>query len=189
MSYRKFKADYLFDGFKIREVGDVLVCREDGRVESILSADQAGRDLEKSSGMIVPGFVNSHCHLELSHLKGLIPEKEGLVNFVLSVIRQRSQSEELKRESIREAEDSMLKAGIVAVGDICNTPDTLEEKSFGRISYHNFIELFGWDPQQSTTRYQAGKQLAAFFLEKGAANMHVSLTPHAPYSVSDQLWK
>ncbi len=189
MSYRKFKADYLFDGFKMREIGDVLVCREDGRVESILSADQAGGDLEKFSGMIVPGFINSHCHLELSHLKGLIPEKEGLVDFVLSVIRQRSQSEELKQESIRRAEDSMLKAGIVAVGDICNTIDTLEEKSFGRISYYNFIELFGWDPQQSATRYKAGKQLAALFLEKGADNMHVSLTPHAPYSVSDQLWK
>ena len=189
MSYRKFKADYLFDGFKMREIGDVLVCREDGRVESILSADQAGGDLEKFSGMIVPGFINSHCHLELSHLKGLIPEKEGLVDFVLSVIRQRSQSEELKQESIRRAEDSMLKAGIVAVGDICNTIDTLEEKSFGRISYYNFIELFGWDPQQSATRYQAGKQLAALFLDKGADNMHVSLTPHAAYSVSDQLWK
>ena len=89
MSYRKLKADYLFDGFKLLESDAVLVCKPDGTIESIVNESQAGGDLEKYSGLISPGFINCHCHLELSHLKGLIPENLGLVNFVLSVISQR----------------------------------------------------------------------------------------------------
>ena len=75
--------------------------------------------------MIVPGFINCHCHLELSHLKGRIPEKQGLVDFVFSVsMGRRSDPAEVQAEPIQEAEEEMLNAGIVAVGDICNTADT-----------------------------------------------------------------
>jgi len=124
MSYRKLKADYLFDGFEMY-LDSVLICLQDGTIEAIVDEKQAGDDLEKFSGIICPGFINCHCHLELSHLKGLIPEKQGLVNFVLSVVNSRNQPEELKQEAIRSAESEMLEAGIVAVGDICNTSDTL----------------------------------------------------------------
>jgi cytosine/adenosine deaminase-related metal-dependent hydrolase len=189
MSYRKFKADYLFDGLKMHDQGAVLVCQEDGRIESILAANQAGADPEEFPGMIVPGFVNCHCHLELSHLKGLIPEKQGLVNFLLSVVNRRNAPQGLIQESIRREEDVMQKTGIVAVGDICNTPDTLIQKTFNRLCYYNFIELFGWSPEQAGTRYQDGKKLASQFLEGGLDNTHLSLIPHAPYSVSDPLWK
>jgi cytosine/adenosine deaminase-related metal-dependent hydrolase len=189
MSYRKFKADYLFDGLKMHDEGAVLVCLEDGRVEAILTKDQAGTDLEEFPGMIVPGFINCHCHLELSHLKGLIPEKQGLVNFLLSVVNRRNTPQGLIQESIRREEEAMQNAGIVAVGDICNTPDTLIQKTFNHLSYYNFIELLGWSPEQAGTRYQAGKKLASRFLEGGLDNTHLSLIPHAPYSVSDPLWK
>src|SRR6266849_1323645 len=148
MSYRKLKADYLFDGYKILPADSVLVCGRDGMIEAIVNENQAGGDLEKFSGLIVPGFINCHCHLELSHLSGLIPEKQGLVNFVLSVIGQRFQSEKCKQDAILKAETDMLCAGIVAVGDICNTPDTCNAKSTNRLAYYNFIELLGWAPEQ-----------------------------------------
>ncbi len=189
MSYRKFQADYLFDGYNIQDAGAILVCSDDGVVESIVSADQVDGDLEKFAGMIVPGFINCHCHLELSHLKGLIPENLGLVNFVLSVVSQRNQSEELKLEAIRREAAGMLQNGIVAVGDICNTADTLIEKSFKRLSYYNFLELFGWNPEQAAVRYQAGKNLVTLFRKVLADSNHLSLSPHAPYSISDPLWK
>jgi cytosine/adenosine deaminase-related metal-dependent hydrolase len=188
MSYRKFKADYLFDGYKMRPEDAVLICMQDGTVEEIIAENQAGGDLEKFSGMITPGFINCHCHLELSHLKGVIPEKQGLVNFVLSVISQRIQPEDFKQEAIRSAEDGMLAAGIVAVGDICNTSDTAIPKSAKRLAYYNFIELFGWSPELAVSRYENGKKIADFFIEKELDEKHQSLNPHAPYSVSPELW-
>lgn len=188
MSYRKLKADYLFDGYRILSEHAVLVCRQDGTIEAITEENQAGGDLEKFSGVLSPGFINCHCHLELSHLRSRVPERLGLVNFLLSVINLRSQSAEQIQEAIYNAENDMLLAGIVAVGDICNTDDSLIAKSAKRMDYYNFIELLGWAPEQASSRFENGEKLAALFNKTLRDEKHLSLSPHAPYSVSDELW-
>jgi len=47
-----------------------------GFIEDILDKHRLGDGCRRIYGMIVPGFINCHCHLELSHLRGLIPEKQ-----------------------------------------------------------------------------------------------------------------
>jgi len=188
MSYRKLKADYLFDGYQLRQSDSVLICGEDGAVENIIDEHQAGSGVEEFTGMIVPGFINCHCHLELSHLKGLIPEKQGLVNFVLSVMSQRFQDSASKEEAILQAEKQMIYKGIVAVGDICNTADAVFVKKTKQLDYYNFIELLGWAPEIARSRYDAGIKLADEFISLGLDEKHISLVPHAPYSVSAELW-
>jgi aminodeoxyfutalosine deaminase len=188
MSYRKLKADYLFDGFNVFGSDTVLVCKRDGTIVEIVEQGEAGSDVERYTGLISPGFINCHCHLELSHLKGLIPENLGLVNFVLSLIGQRKQPEESMLAAICSAESEMKEAGIVAVGDISNSKDTAGIKMTGNLNYYNFIELLGWSPDQAVSRYKNGMETAAFFLEKSHDENHLSLNPHAPYSVSPELW-
>ena len=83
----------------------------------------------------------------------------------------------------------MIDAGIVAVGDICNTVDSATIKASGNLNYYNFIELLGWSPAQAASRYKTGMETAAFFLEKIHDENHLSLNPHAPYSVSPELWE
>ena len=188
MSYRKLKADYLFDGYQMRSPDSVLICGQDGNIEDIVDEYRAGDGVEEYTGMIVPGFINCHCHLELSHLKGLIPEKQGLINFVLSVMNKRFQSPASRQESIFNAEKEMLDAGIVAVGDISNTADTEFVKKAKHLDYYHFIELLGWSPEVAVARYEAGKKLANEFISFGMDENHLSLVPHAPYSVSVELW-
>ena len=188
MSYRKLKADYLFDGFKLFGSDTVLVCKPDGTIVEIVEQAGAGSDIESYTGLISPGFINCHCHLELSHLKGLIPENLGLVNFVLSLIGQRQQPEESVQAAICSAESEMKEAGIVAVGDICNSRDTAGIKMSGNLNYYNFIELLGWSPDQAVSRYKNGMETATFFSEKIHDEKHLSLNPHAPYSASPELW-
>jgi cytosine/adenosine deaminase-related metal-dependent hydrolase len=187
MSYRKLKADYLFDGYKMQREG-VLICTQNGIIDTIAGEDQAGGDVEKYSGVLCPGFINCHCHLELSHLKDLIPEKQGLVNFVLSVVNIRHVSEESKQNAIHNAESEMLKNGIVAVGDICNTADSRFLKSAKRLNYYNLIEVLGWSPGQANSRFESAKKTASQFVESGTDEKYLSLNPHAPYSVSEELW-
>lgn len=181
------KADYLFDGFKMQKSG-VLICTQNGIIEIIVDENQAGEGIEKFSGILSPGFINCHCHLELSHLKGLIQEKQGLVHFVLSVVSSRQLPEELKLEAILKAESEMLKTGIVAVGDICNTSDTRFLKSASELDYYNFIEVLGWSPGLALSRFENGKKTAGQFIETGIDEKYISLNPHAPYSVSNELW-
>jgi aminodeoxyfutalosine deaminase len=210
MTYRKFKGDYLFTGRDLVAPGSVLVTTEEGIVEAVLPSTEAGEGIEYLDGMISPGFVNCHCHLELSHMRGLLPERTGLVDFLLAVMKQRNAagaagasvgtspgaatpapavSAEHIRSAIADAEEYMLQNGIVAVGDICNTADTLPQKMAGRLYYHNFIETMGFIEQRAPDRFAHG--LATFESFAGAYSLPIesnSLVPHAPYSVSPRLF-
>ncbi len=186
MAYRKLRADKLFDGRRMLE-DQVLVLNEEGRVVDLLPSDEAGDSVEQYRGILSPGLVNCHCHLELSHLEGFIPEHTGLVDFVSQVVTKRRAAEDQVMAAIEKAESSMLANGIVAVGDICNTADTVHQKSKGRLHYHNFIELSGWSPSIAATRLQSGHELMEKFRLSGSVRN--SIVPHAPYSVSKNLWQ
>ncbi len=186
MTYRKFKADQLFTGREMMGGDNVLVTTEEGVIEAILPTVEAGEDAERFSGMLCPGFVNCHCHLELSHMKGMIPERTGLIDFLLAVIRQRGSA---VSAAMAEAEAAMFREGIIAVGDICNTTDSVAQKAGGRVYYHNFIETMGFAGDAAEDRFEAARQVFAAFAESYSLPIESnSLTPHAPYSVSPALF-
>jgi len=190
MGYRKFRGSRLFDGYRFRE-GEVLVTDEKGKVEALVTDEEAGEDVEVFEGIISPGLVNCHCHLELSHMKGLIAEGTGLVPFVGQVMAGRSRPVEEILAAIEAAEQSMIDNGIVAVGDICNTAYTINRKKDQRLRYYNFIEAAGFDPALAETRFTAAKELAALFAAAGDPQQRMpwSIVPHSPYSVSPELWE
>jgi cytosine/adenosine deaminase-related metal-dependent hydrolase len=196
MNYRKIAAEKIFDGYRFWE-NQVLLVSADGIIEALLPEEEAGEGIEYFKGILSPGFVNCHCHLELSHMRGKIPEKTGLVDFVFKVVTERSASEEEIKEAIACAEAEMKAAGIVAVGDICNNTLTLPQKEKGILQYYNFIEASGWLPTISSLRFERAKAIYDAYLngQWSLVNSDVSSTPncsivpHAPYSVSENLWR
>ena len=183
--YRKFKADQIFTGLEMIDGDNVLIMREGACVE-IVPFNQAGDDIEILSGILIPGLVNGHCHLELSHMKGKILPGLGLVDFVSKIMKQRYSEEDDIRTAIQVMEEKMIARGIVAIGDICNNSSTLSQKTHALISYHNFIEVSGWVPEVSDLRFSRSMALYDEFRNNG---LIASLVPHAPYSVSDKLWE
>ena len=176
--------------------GKVLVTRENGIIEDIINAAEAGDDIQYHPGILSPGFINCHCHLELSHMKGLIPEKTGLVDFLIAVMQQRGFEEEKIFEAIEEGELEMLKNGIVAVGDICNTAHTIPQKQKGNLHYYNFVEATGFVPQFAEKRFLQSEQTYLQFVKSEELNnkpqttnykLFTSIVPHAPYSTSLEL--
>lgn len=184
MGYRKFRAAEVFDGYKIRE-DHVLITNGAGQIVNLLPSADAGEDQIFVEGMLMPGLINAHCHLELSHMKGLIPEGTGLVDFVCRIVAERHHPTEKILEAIHAAEDEMIRNGIVAVGDICNNSLTITQKQKGRILYYNFYETSGWVPAIAAERIISATKLAGEFVKIRQAG---SIVPHAPYSVSNQLW-
>ena len=202
MTYRKFKADYLFLGDRLAAPDSVLITTAEGVVCEVVAGSGAGEGVELFPGLLTPGFVNGHCHLELSHLKGAIPEGTGLVDFLIGVIRRRADAAaaaaaagaaagaglaERIREAIAAGEREMLENGIVAVGDICNTSDTLEFKRTGRLEYRNFMETIGFIEGAAAGRFEAGRLLFDRF--ETVAPERNSIVAHAPYSVSAALFR
>jgi cytosine/adenosine deaminase-related metal-dependent hydrolase len=167
----------------------IIVIDDQGMILDILhTADGIGEHpLETYKGCISPGFINTHCHLELSHLKGKIAEKKGLIQFAKEVMGQRGLFSEQEMQAAMEKADAEMKAnGIVAVGDISNTAESFETKSKSNLFYHTFIELIGLNPANAEKILQSGLAL----LNKATAyHLHVSLAPHAPYSTSYEVMK
>ena len=209
MAWLKFSADTIFTGTDLLSNDKVLIISENGVIENIVDRKDAGDDIKVHQGILSPGFINCHCHLELSHMRGLIPEKTGLIDFVFKVVTQRHFAEEEILDAITKAEDEMLANGIVAVGDICNNTLTLAQKLQQRLAYYNFIEVSGWLPEIAETRFARSKGFYEEFVngklsignkakvtnnKQQATNNHQppasnALVPHAPYSVSNELWK
>lgn len=185
MQYRKFKADYLFDGAQMLNSGHVLITDIKGKIVNIVTENEAGEGVEVLRGILSPGFINAHCHLELSHLKKIIPQKTGLVNFVIKVVSGRHFPDDDILNAIKNAEAGMLQEGIVAVGDICNNSLSLLQKEKKKLHYYNFIETSGWNPMVAQPRFEKSKAYYDEFIEKG---LKASIVPHAPYSVSGILW-
>ncbi len=184
--YRKFTADYIFTGHEILPGNFVLITNPEGQVINIVDILDAGDNIQIFKGLLTPGFINAHCHLELSHLKNVIAPGFGLVNFVQQVMRNRSLVEEAKQQAMHYAEQEMYRNGIVAVGDICNTPESITVKKQSSLHWHNFIEISGFIDAAATKRLADGEDVCANYYNNNLTQ--TSLTPHAPYSVSKTLF-
>ncbi len=205
MGYRKFKATELFDGYRLHQSGKVLITDTAGVVQDLAAAEDAGDDVEVFDGILTPGFINAHCHLELSHLKNVIPPHTGLIDFLCSVVKKREApsqpppkgeeletSEKIKQFAIANAEAEMYNNGIVAVGDIGNTADTALVKSNSKIRWQNFVEVLCFTDEKADDnfkRYQSvATELENSLLTSNTAH-RTSLVPHAPYSISPKMFQ
>lgn len=186
--YRKFKATHLFTGYEILTGNNVLITNEAGTIIEIIDEKDAGDNIETFSGILTPGLINCHCHLELSHMKGIVPTKTGLVEFVQQVMSKRNGSEEIKFAAMQNAEQELYNSGTVAIGDICNTTDSIFIKQKSKIHFQNFIEVSGFVDAAAEKRFNDAKKVQDEF-EIRNSKFKISLSPHAPYSVSKTLFQ
>jgi cytosine/adenosine deaminase-related metal-dependent hydrolase len=183
--YQKFQATQIFTGTELLEDQLVLITQKDGTIEAMVGIEDAGYDVQNFEGILTPGFVNAHCHLELSHMKGMIPPHTGLQEFVKQIVALRQVEPDAIQEAIVLAESEMMANGILAVGDISNTLDTLTQKAKHNLAYYSFVELYDLDPIRANEKIIAGLEIQKQFQENC---VRASLVPHAPYSVTNDLW-
>lgn len=187
MSFLKFKATQLFTGTDVLDSSNILVTDEKGVICDIVAEADAGDEIQSFNGIISPGFINCHCHIELSHLKDKIPQQTGMVDFILEVLQKRFAPPEEIEQAITDAETQMLQNGIVAVGDICNTTNSFQQKKKQRLYYHNFIEAAGFVPATAQQRFNQAKEVYQIFASEFPKQ--TTMVPHAPYSVSNNLFQ
>jgi cytosine/adenosine deaminase-related metal-dependent hydrolase len=181
---RRFSADYVYtvEGEPIEN--GIIVTDDEGKILAI--TEQKGTldpNVERFSGVIVPGFINAHCHLELSHLYNCVERETGLIPFLKTVIKYSHPDNELIIEAMRKADEEMWDNGIVAVGDISNKIISAKVKFNSKIKYHTFVEMIGFDANNAASILDDGLNKMDHF---GTGS---SLGLHAPYSVSKELVK
>lgn len=182
-------ATRIHDGNNWLPDGTVIEVAEDGSIVAIHTNGVEG-DVQHHDGIITPGFVNAHCHMELSHMKGKIPEHTGLIPFLMQVNGGRNDFDEAQKVNAgQQAYDYMLQQGIVAVGDIANTADTLDLRGQHRMHVHTFVESIGFSVEpQKRFDYAMAVYHALEAQPQEDKLLRQSIVPHAPYSVSEQLF-
>jgi cytosine/adenosine deaminase-related metal-dependent hydrolase len=171
-------------------IRDGLVVVEGERVAWVGPARAPGapvgpvRDL--GPGILLPGLVNAHCHLELSHLQGVARFGEGFVPWVEDVVAARPRFAEEEVSARTAAAVAALEAGgTVAVGDISNRLAHLPVLGDAGLWAVVFLEVLAWDPAAvPPTERWIDEQLAT---ARGARDVVVRLGAHALHSVSPEL--
>jgi cytosine/adenosine deaminase-related metal-dependent hydrolase len=182
-----FKADYVFPVNADPIKNGVVTVDDFGKIISVTDGHPPETNdghLEHLKGIICPGFVNTHCHLELSHLKDKLSPGRGLINFIKDIQAVRAADSSAILKAAEKADNEMYENGIVAVGDIANSNVSIAVKAKSKIYYHTFVETFSFMPDKAQETFDKAISLLGEFKQHSA-----SVTPHAPYSVSKELFR
>lgn len=182
---RKLSANYLcpVNGKPIKN--GYVALDDNGTVIEVGALDGECPDTEFYNGILVPGFVNAHCHSELSSLKGLFKEGTGMSGFIDQINRLRNVASKEKRlNCIKEAFDKMYDEGVSAMADICNCSESFQIKAESPLYTVSFVELFGTDPAEAKKILEEGRRLCNMAESMG---LRAAVTPHACYTMSPEL--
>ncbi|NNE25800.1 MAG: amidohydrolase family protein [Saprospiraceae bacterium] len=185
---RFISADYIFP-ITGEIIPNGVVVMNGQKVEKVTTRAELGTaDIEKFNGIILPGFVNTHCHLELSHMKGLTQTGTKLIPFISNVVKLRDFDEAIIQLAIKKWDKAMFESGIQAVGDISNKTDTAAQKELSPIKYYTFVEMFDF-MQATLIEPTVVNYRTVFAGQAKSGGNKKSFVPHAPYSVSKDLFE
>src|SRR6267154_2503378 len=147
------------------------------------------RELAFPEARLVPGLVNTHTHLELTHLAGRNAEHEfaGWIR-ALRALKDATTPDEFSRSAERGVRDAWA-AGVTCVADTGSTGAPLEAlaRLGGRGVYYH--EVFGPDPAQYAASMEELRRALDRLSPLASSPRSLGVSPHAPYTVSGPLYR
>ena len=162
--------------------GFVEYDEEDGTIVRVGRCEEGE---EVKQGALVPGFVNSHCHVELSHLHKKFRKGTGMAGFIDQINALRDWAgRDVKIELVRKWMDRMWHDGVSAMADISNDDSSFEVKKSHPMYTRTFLEVFGSEPDMCEGVMSEVRQLEE---SAQAVGIDAAPTPHSCYTMSPQL--
>lgn len=165
------------DGDRIAYVGPVADAPE-------------GEDVDLGDVILMPGLVNAHCHLELTAMRGFLEDLD-FRRWILRLTnaRQAVFDREALLDSARYGIEEGLRAGITTFADTSDSAVGLEAMRDAGVRGVLYQEVFGPDPSQSAKAIADLREKVAGLRYLETPLVRVGVSPHAPYTVSDDLFK
>ena len=183
---KRISASYVYTGTDEKPIaGGYVDYADDGTIISVGELSGTDSPGDRYEGIIAPGFVNAHCHLELSHLRGAFEKGTGMSGFINQINSLRDSKS--REEKIRDASawlERLWKQGVSAMADISNCDDTFAMKSKSPMYTRTFLEVFGTEPEDCDAVMEGVRELKA---EADSYGIDAAPTPHACYTMSPQL--
>ena len=184
MAVKRITAAYVYTLADAEPIRNGFVEYDDQSGE-ILAVGACSADEEVSEGALTPGFVNAHCHVELSHLHKKFVKGSGMAGFIDQINALRDWAgREKKQELVKEWMDKMWKDGVSAMADISNDDSSFDVKAAHKMYTRTFLEVFGSEPQMCEGVMTDVTALQAVADEAG---IDAAPTPHSCYTMSPQL--
>lgn len=183
---KRIAATYLYPltGFEPVRNGFVEY-EEDGTILRTGVCEDPAAEEHFVEGALIPGFVNTHCHIELSYMWKLFRRGTGMAGFIdqINALRDTASLEE-KLSDIQTWMDRLWQRGVSAMADISNCADSFAIKAASPMYTRTFLEVFGTEPEDCPAVIRSVKVLQA---EALACGLDAAPTPHACYTMSPQL--
>jgi aminodeoxyfutalosine deaminase len=168
----------------------------DGRIAAVGGADAVPppAPVQDLGGVVVmPALVNAHTHLELSWLRGRVPPAATFVDWIKQLFVTRGGRSEraenpLVMDAAYAAAREMREAGTAGIGDISNSLASVVPIRDAGLRGIVFHELLGFNLPHGQSVVDTRPQREAAALA-GADAVRVSVAPHAPYSVSPEMFR
>ena len=152
---------------------------------TIISVGQCAEGEAVEPGALVPGFVNAHCHVELSHLHKKFRKGTGMAGFIDQINELRDWAgREAKAQLVQEWMDKMWADGVSAMADISNDDSSFDVKSSHKMYTRTFLEVFGSEPHMCEGVMAEVTELGRV---ADKAGIDAAPTPHSCYTMSPQL--
>ena len=183
---RRIAAKYLYPLVSMEPVLNGFVeMEDDGTVVRTGVCEDPATEPVFYDGALAPGFVNAHCHVELSYLKGQFRKGTGMAGFIDQINEMRdNKSMEEKIHDLTVAMDSLWEQGVVAMADISNCADSFAVKARHPMYTRTFLEVFGTEPEDCGSVMDGVLKLKAV---ADGFGIDAAPTPHACYTMSPEL--
>ncbi len=181
---------------------DVAVIARDGVIADILPRQAVGESLRADSEttdarLLLPGFVNAHCHLEYTLFKDRLPR--GKVDFgrwIESIgAAKRATSAEEFQESSRDGARQLLQGGCTTVIDTVTCVPAADALAGAPPRRYVFWETLGLLEEAVERTFGTAHARIQSVCMPGSGNatgedtclVGMGINPHAPYSVGPAL--
>lgn len=173
-------------------IADGAVAIEGPRIVSVgpFATAPAGTVVDLGDAVLLPGLVNTHAHLELTPMRGYLEDLD-FRPWILRLTKSREQvmNVERRRAAARLGLAEGLLAGITTYGDVSDSGESLPAMVELGVRGVMYREVFGPHPSQAVEAVAALRAEVERWREQATDRVSVGVSPHAPYTVSDALFR
>lgn len=173
-------------------IPDGTVITEDDRIVWVgprATAPQGGRDEELGDAFLTPGLVNAHTHLDLTMMRGFLEDLPFFewVRTLTRATREAIEGDDFLNAALLGIAEG-LSSGVTTYGDTAPNDAAFDAMLQMRVRGIAFREAFGPDPKQCASSIATLRDQIAAMRPRATPLVRVGISPHAPYSVSDDLF-
>jgi cytosine/adenosine deaminase-related metal-dependent hydrolase len=169
-----------------------VVAVDEGRIAYVGPRGDAppGDETDLGDVLLMPGLVNAHCHLELTAMRGFL-EDIDFRRWILRLTNARRAilDRDALLDSARYGIEEGLRNGVTAYADTCSSGVVIQAMREAHVRGIMYQEVFGPDPAQCAKSIRGLRDAVAGLRYLETPLVRVGISPHAPYTVSDDLFR